>query len=143
MNTHVTFVTAAFEMETPKENFINPCCFGEDCADWLAGTLKEMGIDVGEVFQEDWGWCFCVRRDSYNFWIGVGLVDEEKTWLVFCESSLGLFKRLCGHSDKEAQLQLGNSINDALKATSHVSDIQWYSKENWMRGKAEWISSPN
>lgn len=141
MNTHVTFVTDAFEMETPKENFINPCCFGEDCANWLASRLEE-GFEVNKIFQEDWGWCFFVKINLCNFWIGIGLVDEEKIWLVFSESGLGRIKKWLGYTDSSEQQQLSIAIDEALKTTSHIRDIKWYTKENFMGGGDKWANSP-
>jgi hypothetical protein len=137
MNTHVKFVTDVFEMDTPQAHFINPCCFGEDCANWLADKLKARGFEVDEVFQEDWGWCFYVKVKRSHFWIGVGLVEEEKNWLVFCESNFERLKKLFGRFDKEAQAQLCQGIDELLKTTSHISAIKWYEKENYLRGKDE------
>ena len=125
MKTHVTFATEAFEQETPQAHFINPCCFGEDCARWLADRLKERGFAVGKIFQEDWGWCFYVDK----LWLGVGLVEDEKLWLIFCGS-------------EEAQQQLCITIDEVLKATTHIRDIKWYTKESYLHGKDEGASSP-
>ncbi len=142
MNTHVTFVTDAFEMETPKENFINPCCFGEDCANWLQNRLKESGLEANEVFQEDWGWCFFVKINQYNFWIGIGLVDDEKTWMVFSESGLGRIKRWLGHTNSSEQQTLSVTIDEALKSSSHIKDIKWFTKENFTGSGDKWANSP-
>lgn len=138
MKTHVTFATDVFEQKTPQAHFINPCCFGEDCARWLADCLKEKGFVAEAVFQEDWGWCFYVGK----VWVGVGLVEEENCWLVFCELNSGFFKKLFGYAEEDAQLQLCYAIDEVLKTAVHVRDIKWYSQENYLRGKDEWTSSP-
>lgn len=143
MNTHVTFTTAVFETKTPQANFINPCCFGEDCAKWLAAELTGKGLAVAAVVQEDWGWIFTVTVDGRAFWVGVGSLEEEADqWLVFCDSRLSFFKKMFGKADEASQRLLCNTIDDVLKSTSHVSEVQWYSKDSWMSGGKEWSQTP-
>jgi hypothetical protein len=36
IKTVVAFESTAFNMAEPKDYFINPCCFGDDVATWLA-----------------------------------------------------------------------------------------------------------
>jgi hypothetical protein len=43
IRTVVTFESTAFNMAEPKEYFINPCCFGDDVAEWLIGELPRQG----------------------------------------------------------------------------------------------------
>ncbi len=143
MKTHVTFTNNVFETKTPQENFINPCCFGEDCANWLADRLKEKGLAVDEVIQEDWGWIFAVTVAGYDFWLGVSsLEDEENRWLLFCESRLSLFKKMIGKSDEETQRQVCSTVDEILKGTPHISEVQWFSKENGMSGGMLWSQTP-
>jgi hypothetical protein len=57
LRTCVTFLSARFNQTTPREYFINPGCFGDDCAAWLAALLRDSGASsVAEPWQEDWGW---------------------------------------------------------------------------------------
>ena len=52
----VTFGSAAFNMAEPKDYFINPCCFGDDVANWLIGKVASqlrllLVVDCCEVFE--------------------------------------------------------------------------------------------
>ena len=106
--THVTFVTKLFNTQEVKDYFINPCCFGDDCAQWLIDQLVLQRVEkVSEKpIQEDWGWCFFITIDQRDFWIGVGLCEDEdpsNTWMVFIESRLSWFgRRFLGRSDGPA-----------------------------------------
>ena len=148
--THVTFVTGLFNTEDVRDYFINPCCFGDDCAQWLIDRLvSQCSEKVDErPTQEDWGWCFCVTTGQRDFMIGVGLCEDEdspNTWLVFIESQLGwLSRKLLGQSDDAELLAVCGLIDRALKSDPEISDVRWYTKEDWMRGEnGNWRSAPN
>jgi len=139
--THVTFVTRLFNAEDVKDYFINPCCFGDDCAQWLIDRLVSHGIEKLDErpTQEDWGWCFSVTTGQLNFMIGVGLCEDEgspNTWLVFIESQLSwLSRRLFGRSDDAELLTVCRMIDRALKSAPEISDVRWHTKEDWMKGE--------
>ncbi len=146
---HVTFVTTLFNATEVKDYFINPCCFGDDCAQWLIDKLKaQSGVQVDEEpDQEDWGWYFFVKAGQRIFWVGVGLLEDEdrsNTWLVFVESRLSWVKRkLFGQADQAELLALCQALNQVLKSSPEISDVRWYTKGDWSKGKHEdWRSSP-
>lgn len=74
---HFWVTTDRFEVSTPKANFINPRCFGEDFALWLQSRLAERGLAVSEPIQEDWGWVILVSLVSDKFTITIGVMDES------------------------------------------------------------------
>src|SRR5215467_2073799 len=92
--TQVTFGAKLFNTEEVKDYFINPCCFGDDCAQWLIDRLlsQSVGKMDNRLSQEDWGWCFSIAAARRKFTVGVGLCkdgDSPNTWLVFIKSQLG------------------------------------------------------
>jgi len=147
--THVTFVTRLFNTEDVKDYFINPCCFGDDCAQWLIDRLvsrRSEKVDESPT-QEDWGWCFYITTDQRGFMIGVGLCEDEdspNTWLVFVESQLSwLSRNLFGWSDDSELLAVCEAIDRALKSSPEISDVHWHTKEDWMKGEdRNWRSDP-
>ena len=152
--THVTFVTKLFNTEEVKDYFINPCCFGDDCAQWLIDLLasQNIGQNIEKIdekpTQEDWGWCFFVSTGQQGFLIGVGLCEDEdpsNTWMVFIESQLSWFgRRFLGRSDGPALLAICMAVDRALKTASGISDVRWHYKEDWMKGKTdEWRRNPS
>lgn len=62
------FATDKFNRSKVQSHFINPCCFGEDLAQWLVDQLASVGIKASGIGQEDWGWYFTIGK----YFVGVG-----------------------------------------------------------------------
>jgi hypothetical protein len=69
--------TDLFEASTPDPDFINPRCFGEDFADWLAARLAQRGIDAAAPIQEDFGWVIMLKSAQSIFTLSLGIMDES------------------------------------------------------------------
>jgi hypothetical protein len=148
--THVTFVTKLFNTEDVKDYFINPRCFGDDCAQWLIDRLVSQGSEKVDErpTQEDWGWFFTVTTGQRDFMIGVGLCEDEEapnTWMVFIDSQLGrLSGKFFGRSDDAELLAVCQAVDRAIKSASEISDVRWYTEEDWVKGEGgNWRSAPN
>ena len=148
--THVTFVTKLFNTEDVKDYFINPCCFGDDCAQWLIDRLVSQGSEKVDErpTQEDWGWFFSVTTGHRDFMICVGLhedKDSPNTWLVFTDSQLGrLSGKFFGRPDDAELLAACQAVDRALKSESEIGDVRWHTEEDWMKGEnGNWRSAPN
>ncbi|HEX5082092.1 MAG TPA: hypothetical protein VFY40_08600 [Blastocatellia bacterium] len=133
-----------------KDYFINPRCFGDDCARWLIDRLFSQGVGNldSQPSQEDWGWRFNIAVGRQCFMVGVGLYEAEaspNTWLVFIESQLGwLSGKLSGKSDETDLSTICKTIDRALKSASEISDVRWHAKEDWLKGKdRNWRSDPD
>jgi hypothetical protein len=147
--THVTFVTKLFNTEDVREYFINPRCFGDDCAQWLIDLLILQGVDAVDEkpAQEDWGWFFNIVAGRQNFMVCVGLLEDEdspNTWLLFIESQSGwLSGKLFGRSGDAELLSVCRGVDRALKSSTDISVVRWYTEENWMKGgNGNWRSDP-
>lgn len=77
MHLDILFDTDRFNLSETKEHFINPCCFGDDLANWLRAKLLERGIPTIEPGQEDWGWYIESRLGGNSYFIGIGGAAEE------------------------------------------------------------------
>ena len=148
--THVTFATTLFNAEDVKDYFINPRCFGDDCAQWLIDRLVSQGSEKVDErpTQEDWGWLFSVTAGQRDFMIGVGLCEDEEgpnTWLAFIKPQPGLLSgKLFGRSDDAELLAACQAVDRALKSESEISDVRWHAEEDWMKGEnGNWRSAPN
>lgn len=150
VRTHVTFVTKLFNREEVKDYFVNPSCFGDDCAQWLIDRLASQGIEKmdGKPVQEDWGWHFRISVAQRDFMIGVGLYEDEgspNTWLAFIKSHLGsLSRKIFGQSDDAELLAVCEAVDRALKSSPEISDVRWHTEEDWLKGEnGNWRSAPN
>jgi hypothetical protein len=148
--THATFVTKLFNTEEVKDYFVNPCCFGDDCAQWLIDMLVSQGVErVDErPTQEDWGWFFSVTMGQRDCMICVGLYEDKdspNTWLVFIESQSGwLSGKLFARSDDAELLAVCQAVDRALKSASEISDVRWHIERDWIKGEnGNWRSAPN
>ncbi len=146
MRTHVTFLSDAFNRTEEKENFLNPCCFGEDLVRWMiprfAGTHLKIDPDPR---QEDWGWKVLVSCEGRQFLIGVGQyeVGRESGWLCFVESRLPFFKKWVGANDSAEQQQVCAALHSVLSSSPEIRDIRWYPSESFTKGKeADWKTEP-
>jgi hypothetical protein len=86
IRTVVTFESTAFNMATPRDYFINPCCCGDDVAVWLIRELRKQGMKTDEKpGQEDFGWClnFEAAGVGHTFVIGHRPNGETEagTWI--------------------------------------------------------------
>jgi len=102
------FRSALFEIEPGEDAETNPSCYGRALAKWLAGELRREGLEVDDVFPEDWGWCVMVRRAPFQLWIGCGNVHsyenerpddalprgEDVVWTCIVVAEVPLLKRL-------------------------------------------------
>jgi hypothetical protein len=68
----IVFETSRFNLSEVGEHFINPCCLGEDLAEWLGSKLCERGVSVDKAGQEDWGWYTGATVGGQRYFIGVG-----------------------------------------------------------------------
>ena len=90
--------TDVFEHRDVKPHFINPCCFGEDFADWVRQELRSRlddGFQISAPVQEDYGWGLWVRSERGPFWIAISYVGDGPTeepahWAVSVGRDYGL-----------------------------------------------------
>jgi len=86
-----------------SENFINPCCFGEDLVAWLRQELVERQVQTRESYQEDWGWELPATIDGQSYYLCVSGNAEETSakpdegeWGIIVEKKRSMFQRITG-----------------------------------------------
>jgi hypothetical protein len=134
--TFVTFNTSLFNTTEEKENFINPCCFGEDAANWIMENIPTDGLMLDEEpDQEDWGWYFDLRlgETTYQICIGFRPEDEEGQgdWLVFIVRDCGFIRSLFGKEKKECAKEVPLAIHKALSSSTEIKNIRWHYKKDF------------
>jgi hypothetical protein len=118
-----------FEHRIVQPHFINPCCFGEDLANWLREQLRGLsrqGFEIDEPLQEDYGWGFWLRKGRSKYWlalsyVGVGPTEYPAQWVVSVTHS-GFLAFLRGGADLDGIRTIEENINAAIDATD---DIHW------------------
>lgn len=99
----ILFETDRFNVSDVKEHFINPCCFGEDVAEWLRQELIKEQITTSTPGQEDWGWYLLVERGSARYLVGVSGLHKEGApdandgeWRIMVETRRTFWEWLTG-----------------------------------------------
>jgi hypothetical protein len=130
MKDSITVETDLFEHREIKPHFINPCCFGEDFAAWLKQELSrypELGVELSEPIQEDYGWGLWASRGKDRIWIalcyaGDGPQDAPAQWVISVDydPGLNLVGRLFHKHDRQALEQLQDRVQQILESNKAI-----------------------
>jgi hypothetical protein len=133
MKTNVEFKSDKFPPYEGEEEEVNPDLWGKRLAENLTVKLTEKGIEIGEIYAEDWGWGIPVKNEAFQMWIGCGHYQEYPNgYLVFVQPSKplirkGLFKKIDTTTDVE---RVTKAIDEILNADPEIRDFKW-----WDEGK--------
>jgi hypothetical protein len=126
--------TDLFEHREVKPHFINPCCFGEDFAAWLRRGLSrfpDLGVELSEPIQEDYGWGFWAARGKDRFWVALSYVGDgpqeaPAQWVVSAahDPGLNVAKRLFRKPDQQALRLLRDRIRQVLTSNSAIKTVK-------------------
>jgi hypothetical protein len=121
------FETNRFNISQVKENFINPCCFGEDFATWLRGRLVERGLSATAPGQEDWGWYIYVQQGPQHYFVGVGgnrKQTGEGEWRIMVEKKRSLWERIVGKNGMTSSDSILSLIENILREQSDFLNVR-------------------
>jgi hypothetical protein len=146
VKTVVTFKSSAFNMSEPREYFINPGCFGDDLAKWLAEQLRSKGHQASEVpNQEDFGWYFTFIESGVEhcFVIGhrPGDDDAEDVWIGWLERNRGFVASVLGGRKRDIQPDAAWAIHEILSSSPQIQNIRWHLRRDFDSGREE-IGTP-
>jgi len=132
MDTVVSFVTERFNTTVSKSTFINPGCFGDDLASWLAEELRAEGLYiVGAPIPEDYGWALQFKLNTRRYAAAIGYipafywyiaVERSTRWAIFHPR----FRSVSGSAV--------DAIKRVLWRAREIRDIQWHSPQEFFSG---------
>jgi hypothetical protein len=133
LNESITIETDLFEHRKVKPHFINPCCFGEDFAVWLKQELlhfPELGVELSEPIQEDYGWGLWASHRQDRFWIAISFVGDgpqeaPAQWVlsVTYDPGFNLAKRLFHKPDQLVLAQLRDRIRQIFQSNNAIKTV--------------------
>ncbi|HZQ19589.1 MAG TPA: hypothetical protein VFA90_12775 [Terriglobales bacterium] len=126
VRTFVTFRSGKFNISESKPHYINPCCFGDDVAEWLVQRLKEVGVPVDEkIGQEDFGWYlgFESATTKYHFVLSY---NPDGYWFGWLERQRGFMASALGLRRKDISTDATVIIHSALTSSNHISNVRWH-----------------
>ncbi len=85
-----------------------------------------------------------MRFEGQNFSILVGLLnDGVREWLISTASRRWYWNRLWKSSDVENHREPARAVHRILKADSLITDLRWYTTEEWSHSREnDWKSLP-
>lgn len=126
--------TDLFGHREVKPHFINPCCFGEDFADWLrneVSPLASRGFAFDAPIQEDYGWGFWATFERDRYWIALsyasdGPTDAPAQWVISVDHQpgLNLIRRFFHRPDAQAFDQLREVIWASLRSNRQIAVLE-------------------
>ena len=147
IRTVVTFESTAFNMTKPKDYFINPCCFGDDVAEWLIRELRKQGMETDDKpGQEDFGWYlnFKAAGIGHTFVIGHRPNGETETgtWNGWLERKRGLVGSILGGRRRGIQAAAAHAIHQILIGSLLIRDVRWHFQRDFDSGTERGALSP-
>ena len=125
------FETSKFNLSEQQEHFINPCCFGEDLAEWLCEQLKQKGLQPNSPAQEDWGWYTEVVSANATYSINIsGNAENENVpsnlgeWRLSVEKHRTFLEKLRGKQEIERDAPLIRMLIEILEGEQEFSKVR-------------------
>jgi hypothetical protein len=131
LRTIVTFQSAFFNTNQPRDYFINPGCFGDDVANWLIGELRRLGVKTEDKpGQEDFGWYlnFYVSGIGHTFVIGYrpAYEDAEETWIGWLERSRGFIGSMFGARERGIDPFAAETLHKIFVSSPQIRNLRWH-----------------
>ena len=127
----ILFETNRFNVSELGKHFINPCCFGEDFAEWLRQQLTKKGYTAGVPYQEDWGWEMLTRQGSQGYYLGVGgflredaVGKNEGEWRIMVEKKRSIWDRLRGRNQMAESEPILAIIEGILSEHADIRNVR-------------------
>lgn len=122
MRNTIRFRSPLFNISVPRDYFINPCCYGDDLAAWLAEGLRAKGYQVEGPDQEDWGWYVEVGGHVPQC-LNVAFVEGDGVWQVLLEprsTLMNIFRKRPADDPK-----LANDLDDIVRGARENVVDEW------------------
>ena len=141
MRTVATFSSSAFNVSEPRDYFINPECFGDDLAAWLASGLDERGAGpCGAPRQEDFGWYFDFETPDGAHCCVLGYRPEERPgsgrWVLWLERTAGFLGSMLGRR-KRVMPVAARLIHEVLQESPEIEELGWHERRDFDRGRED------
>jgi hypothetical protein len=127
----LTFETCRFNLSEEGEHFINPCCFGEDLGAWMAAELRNVGYEVREPGQEDWGWYLLPEREGKKYFVAInGLSSEDQAnpnqgeWRIVVQKRRGLLQRLLNKNNLTEAERIVADLRRILESQADLGRVE-------------------
>jgi hypothetical protein len=125
--------TNAFNTSRVEPHFINPTCFGEDFARWLAARLSAVGLEVAGPGQKDWGWYLDLVHEGRTHIVGISFAspaaaeksgtEETSEWHVTIDAPRLLSEVLTMRKNRTAPPSVVDAVRHALQSRPDIAFV--------------------
>jgi hypothetical protein len=128
MKARVTFKSSYFPVEPGEDEDINPGVFGKALAAWVADKLRERGVSVEKIVEEDFCRLVLVQRKPFMLWVGCANAEASATeWQLFLAAEVGLLGRVFRRVDPAPSFSsLVAHVRAIVEQVPGVSAIEWH-----------------
>ena len=133
MKTFVDFRSDKFPPYEGEEEDINPGLWGKRPAEYFVENLPAHGIETEDIIAEDWGWYIPIQNADFRLAICCGHQNgDDDEFLCFTDPSEPVVRKLFKKLDAtQALAKLTGAMADILAADADISDIKWYTPEEY------------
>ena len=133
MKTYIEFKSENFPPYDDEIEELGPGRWGKRLAEFLSDRLKSNGIEVLDIFSEDWGWVIPIANDDFKLWIGCGnYVEYDNGFLCFVEPSKPYVKHFLKKISTVDKVQsIVNILESIISSESGTRDIRWWTPEEF------------
>lgn len=128
MKAQVSFTSDHFCIEPGEDEDINPGIYGKALAAWVADKLRERGVTVEEIIEEDFCRLVMLHRKPFMLWVGCANAEDSTTqWQLFLAAEVGIIGRLLQRIDPRPDFaKLVENIGTIVNQVPGVSQIEWH-----------------
>jgi hypothetical protein len=126
----ILFETSRFNLSKVGEDFINPCCFGEDVAAWLGSKLAANTVEIKAAYQEDWSWELPARYGDASYYLCIGGNSHESAsnkdegeWRIIVEKRRSIAQRVSGRGNITENDGMIKLIEDILMGEPDIRNV--------------------
>ena len=131
VRTLVTFRSSRFNTTETKPHYINPCCFGDDVAEWVVTQLKERAVSVDEsIGQEDFGWYLGFQGGLHKYQFVLGY-NPDGYWMGWLERQRGFIGSLVGARNKGIEPEAATVLQEILNSSVDISEVHWHFRKDF------------
>ncbi len=128
MKTQVEFRSSKFPAYPGEEEEINPGRWGKRLAEYLFEKLRDKGVQVGDIYSEDWGWAIPINGKPFTMWVGCGNYEEYPDgFLCFIEPSKPVIWKFLQRIDVSKDvIFISEKIEEILREESEIKEVRWW-----------------
>ncbi len=124
----ISFETSIFDLDSERENSINPIK-GLSVAEWFKPRFLEKGIEVGEIDEEDWGWYSIAKYQGNSYLLGFIAFPDEKgvenpEIIVQVDKERTIFEKLLGKNKMEYSDKVIAAVKSIISSTPDFNKVE-------------------